>query len=282
MTTSTTSRMITIHSTLTELRERELAALRPHPYNGEYPETMADALSQETGFRLREDYCLDAIEIIHGHLHRIYRSGDYVGITYAGSLVYEPCGSREWNYDTIDKDADLVVGCPTTAYGYKLREGRVLRKLERHTALWTWDDMSKVLDELERQLPFLIRRVEEIEAAAAERRKNFGKSINDQFRALGIDKSARETWWNMPWKKEVTPETFVTCIRKAESDPKRFALALACNSRKDLEQLEWMVRPSVPRTEALLRAVAKVTDIKPATEREWKEWKTQPRKWLFE
>ena len=280
--TTTTDRMYHIEGIFEGLRCRELAALRPHRYNGNDPETLADEVTNEVGFRLRPDYRLDAIEVLHGHLHRTYRSGDYVGITYAGSLVYESCGSREWDYDGIDADADIVVGCPSIGYGYRLRAGRRLESSGRiHPVLWTEADMVMVLDELDRRLPDLVRRVEEIEADAAKRRKEFGRETNELFRALGADKATKDSWWGMQWKREVAPEEFVGFCRKAEQDRNTFSLALEARSGADLEELGWKCRPSVPRTEDLLKAVAKATGIKPATEKAWRAWKTGPRRWVF-
>lgn len=292
MTTSTTTteaakksimeRMVELDKVITDLKYREISAVLPVAYNGCFPDTLAEKMALEVGFRLHTEHCLDAVETLHGHLSRVYRTGDMTKLTYAGSLAYEPCGSRELGCDSINPNVDLVLGCQRTAYGYKLREGRKIEFLEGHATLWSWTDMTAVLDELEKRLPDLVHRVEEIESSAAESRKTFDREINDLFRTMGADKATREAWWGMDWKHEVAPEQFIEFCRKAESDPQAFALALACQSRADLERFGWMVRPSVPRTEALLHAVAKVTGIESATSNVWNAWKEQPRKWLFE
>ena len=85
----------------------------------------------------------------------------------------------------------------------------------------------------------------------------------------------------MNWRKEITPVEFSNFVLKARNDVKAFRAALSCNSTKDLERFEWKVRPSVPRTQALLEAIAEVIGVKPMSFDELQDSKDVPQKWVF-
>jgi hypothetical protein len=138
-----------------------------------------------------------------------------------------------------------------------------------------------VLAYLTRHIGELTTQVEEIEAAASSARKCYGEQINKAFRDLGADKTIIAAWWSMCWKREWTPIMFMELIERAKSDKINFALALIASSGKDLTELGWRCGQSVPRTQDVLKAVAKAICVLPATEAQYKSWKTRPKTWVF-
>ena len=209
-----------------------------------------------------------------------YGDGDWRGMTVAGSLAYRPAGKRTWDYDDIEDDADYVLGGAHMAFGYKLHHGR-----ERGE--WSPRDYEIIAKWLEDRIPGIEAEVAAKEELVAQLRKDFGESINARFRARGVDRKVASAWWSMGWKHEVQPEDFVDALYRALADRESFALALECDSRLDLEELGWMCRPTVPRTQAMLHALGRATGVKRATNQEYLAWKLKmrkqrkQRKWVF-
>jgi hypothetical protein len=167
--------------------------------------------------------------------------------------------------------SDLIVGGPCYAYHYQ----RLLVV-----------DVNKALDHA---LGLLLEgagriklEVEEMEAKAAAEKRAYGKAINAKFKELGADSPVINAWWKMPWKDEMSLQDYMAGIYRALADRQAFALAQVARSGADLEELGWKCRPSTPRSEAFIKAVAEATGIEPATPDEYKDWKWKPRRWVFD
>ena len=193
----------------------------------------------------------------------------YTGLTVAGRARYAKVGESTFD-SRFEGHSDLTIGCPSVAYHYVHRIGVSEEAM-----------VNAVLDFYLSEIKRIKEFVEELERDQARRRKEYGAAINAEFRSRGADRTIVDAWWKMAWRREVTPEQFMEFVYQALADRERFSLALAARSGRDLEELEWKCRPSVPRTEAVLAAVAKATGIKPATEREYLAWKRRPKKWVF-
>ena len=228
--------------------------------------TIAERVAREAG-----------LDLYDGTLFAVHGDGDWRGMTVAGGLAYRPAGKRAWDFDDIERDADIVIGSAHMAFGYKLHQGR-----ERGE--WLPRDYEYVAMWLKDRIPAIKSEVEAKERLAAEMRKDFGEGINKQFKARGVDRKVADAWWRMDWKHEVQPEEFVDALYRALADRETFALALECESRRDLETLGWMCRPSVPRTQAMLHALGKASGIKRAGYKAYIDWKIalrRPKRWVF-
>ena len=143
------------------------------------------------------------------------------------------------------------------------------------------DDWKEIITVARRRLETTRKQVDQIEKIEIARRKGYGQKINDELDSLGFSKKAIQVYWKMNWRKEITPVEFSNYVLKARNDIKSFRAALSCNSTKDLERFGWKVRPSVPRTQALLEAISEVIGVKPMSFDELQDYKDMPGHWVF-
>lgn len=196
-------------------------------------------------------------------------------VTHAGKYIFKCVGERTWDNNSIPSDADFICGDAAVGYGYKIRDNRV------DTPEFTWMDVHSVINEVEAEIPGLTAKIEEEEARTVIERRIYGTDINNRFKARGADRRIVSAWWGMAWRKEVSPEDFMDFVYKALANREDFAIAAFTWTGAELEELGWLVCKSVPRTKALLTALSKATDIKPATDKEYLAWKRRPKSWVF-
>lgn len=197
----------------------------------------------------------------------IYGDGEY--LTDIGRLVCKKVGSGDYS-GHYDGEYDFRVGCPSYAYYYK-----VMRDV-------TEEDILTVLLNFRNEVVFYaLQKVEENNEKIIAERKEFGRKKNSELVALGFNKEEIFHWWKMQWKYETSPMELASLVIRAREDPKNFSLALCFFSRAKLEKLGWMVKTSVPKNQNLLNYIAKITNIKPASDSKIKNFLKKAHKMGF-
>ena len=201
----------------------------------------------------------------------VFYVNDFKNLTLIGEFCYVLVGHTYFN-SPFEGEYDLTVGDASTGYHYK--------KIMDASDL-SEDDWNEVINVAIRRLEATRKQVDQIEKIEIARRKGYGQKINDELDSLGFSKKAIQVYWKMNWRKEITPVEFSNYVLKARNDIKSFRAALSCNSTKDLERFGWKVRPSVPRTQALLEAISEVIGVKPMSFDELQDYKDMPGHWVF-
>ena len=204
-------------------------------------------------------------------MHFCYYNDGFKGITLVGAYCCSFVGESYFS-SRYSGEYSFTCGDASITYHYGIR---------KNISDLNDSDWQNIISSAYKRLEELSFKVGQIEKKEIARRKEYGQKINDELDALGFSKSSIQVYWKMNWRKEISPVEFSNYVIKARNDVKSFRAALACNSTKDLERFKWKVRPSVPRTQALLEAIAEVIGVKPMSFDELQDYKDMPGCWVF-
>jgi hypothetical protein len=115
---------------------------------------------------------------------------------------------------------------------------------------------------LHKEAPRLLMELKEEREAA---RKEWGREQTRLLREAGCNQAAVSAWWNLQWKKEVSPEDWAELVQSTPTEVIR--LGLRAHAKWALERLGAPNRGSFPRSMDLLHGLAKARNLKPASKR---------------
>jgi hypothetical protein len=118
---------------------------------------------------------------------------------------------------------------------------------------------------LHKEVPRLLMELKEEREAA---RKEWGREQTRLLREAGCNQAAVSAWWNLQWKKEVSPEYWAKLVQSTPTETIR--LGLRAHAKWALERLGAPNRGSFPRSMDLLHGLAKAHGLKPASKQAYK------------
>jgi hypothetical protein len=118
---------------------------------------------------------------------------------------------------------------------------------------------------LHKEAPRLLMELKKKREAA---RKEWGREQTRLLREAGCNQAAVSAWWNLQWKKEVSPEYWAELVQSTPTEVIR--LGLRAHAKWALERLGAPNRGSFPRSMDLLHGLAKAHGLKPASKQAYK------------
>ena len=118
---------------------------------------------------------------------------------------------------------------------------------------------------LHKEVPRLLVELKEERDAA---RKEWGREQTRLLREAGCNQAAVSAWWNLQWKKEVSPEYWAELVQSTPTETIR--LGLRAHAKWALERICAPDRGSFPRTMDVIHGLAKAHGLKPASKQAYK------------